>query len=93
MACESWKASNGSMVAAAATSPLWLQSGKVANTGRNYIIFHAGTMERNTNFPQKIPVYSWAVWGEKRRGAVEPFLADRAGLGPGFRVGQESASG
>lgn len=90
MACESWKALNGSTVTAAATSPLWLESSKLANTGRNCIMFHAGTMERNTSFPPKIPVYSWAVWGEKRRGCsralpcgqgwLSPWLQGRAGV-------------
>lgn len=93
MACESWKALNGSTVTAAATSPLWLESSKLANTGRNCIMFHAGTTERNTSFPPK-SLFIAGQCGEKREGGVvEPFLVDRAGLAPGFRAGQESASG
>lgn len=79
MACESWKAFNRSTVTAvtaAATSPLWLESGKLANTSRNFITFHVGTMERNPSFPPKIPVCNWAV----RWGVAELFLVDRVGL-------------
>lgn len=80
MACESWKALNRRTVTAAATSPLWLESGKLANTGRNFITFHVGTMGRNTSLPPKIPAYNWAVTGEIEGGVVGPFLVNRAGL-------------
>lgn len=67
MACECWKALNRSTGTAAATSPLWLESGKLANTGRKIVTLHVNTIERNTSFPPKIPVYNWAVRGGKRK--------------------------